>query len=102
MRPRKRETEGSDDLFRARLDQIINMQHELVRLADQKEYELNLESLPKSFAEFACKTVGIIINRSGYLYPLQQDHTYRARGTLDGKKFHVTYLPGILAARFSN
>jgi len=35
MRPRKREAEGSDDLFRARPDQIINMRHELIRLADR-------------------------------------------------------------------
>jgi hypothetical protein len=27
MRPKKRETTGSSDLFRARLDQIINMKH---------------------------------------------------------------------------
>ena len=33
MRPKKHETTGSADLFRARLDQIINMRHELVRLA---------------------------------------------------------------------
>jgi IS5 family transposase len=29
MRPKKHETTGSADLFRARLDQIINMRHEL-------------------------------------------------------------------------
>ncbi len=34
MRPRKTEATGSGDLFRARLDQIIDMRHELVRLAD--------------------------------------------------------------------
>ena len=33
MRPKKHETTGSADLFRARLDQIINMRHELVQLA---------------------------------------------------------------------
>jgi hypothetical protein len=33
MRPKKHETTGSGDLFRARLDQIINMRHELVQLA---------------------------------------------------------------------
>jgi IS5 family transposase len=27
MRPKKNETTGSSDLFRARLDQIINMRH---------------------------------------------------------------------------
>ena len=33
MRPGKQEWTGERDLFRARLDQIINMRHELVRLA---------------------------------------------------------------------
>jgi len=33
MRPKRHETTGSGDLFRARLDQIINMKHELVQLA---------------------------------------------------------------------
>jgi hypothetical protein len=32
-RPKKHETTGLDDLFRARLDQIINMKHELAQLA---------------------------------------------------------------------
>jgi len=39
MRPKKHETTGEGDLFRARLDQIINMQHELVRLAGQLDWE---------------------------------------------------------------
>ena len=33
MRPRQRDEKGSGDLFRARLDQIIDMKHELVRLS---------------------------------------------------------------------
>jgi hypothetical protein len=33
MRPKQHQTTGSTDLFRARLDQIINMKHELVQLA---------------------------------------------------------------------
>ena len=33
MRPKKHETTDASDLFRARLDQIINMKHELVQLA---------------------------------------------------------------------
>jgi len=32
MRPRE-QTKGQNDLFRARLEQIIDMRHELVRLA---------------------------------------------------------------------
>ena len=39
MRPRKPEKSESGDLFRARLDQIINMGHELVRLADAIDWD---------------------------------------------------------------
>jgi IS5 family transposase len=38
MRPKQYETTSSGDLFRARLDQIINMRHELVRLAGQIDW----------------------------------------------------------------
>ena len=39
MRPKKHETTGLGDLFRARLDQIINMKHELVQLAGKVDWE---------------------------------------------------------------
>ena len=39
MRPKKHETTGSDDLFRARLEQIINMKRELVLLAGKIEWQ---------------------------------------------------------------
>ena len=39
MRPKKHETTGSGDLFRARLEQIINMKHELVQLAEKIDWE---------------------------------------------------------------
>ena len=32
MRPQKPKMTGEGDLFRARLDQIVNMKHELVQL----------------------------------------------------------------------
>ena len=38
MRPKKMERDRSGDLFRARLDQIIDMGHELVRLADEIDW----------------------------------------------------------------
>ncbi|TWA99008.1 hypothetical protein FBZ96_105687 [Bradyrhizobium stylosanthis] len=38
MRPKKHKTTGSNDLFRARLDQIINMKHELVLLAGKVDW----------------------------------------------------------------
>ena len=39
MRPKKPETTRSDDLFRARLDQIINLKHELAQLAGQIDWD---------------------------------------------------------------
>ena len=38
MRPKQREAAKSDDLFRARLEQIINMKHELVQLAGKIDW----------------------------------------------------------------
>ena len=39
MRPKKHVTTGSGDLFRGRLDQIINMKHELVQLAGKIDWD---------------------------------------------------------------
>ena len=39
MRPKKHTTTGANDLFRARLDQIINLKHELVQLADKLDWD---------------------------------------------------------------
>ncbi len=39
MRPKKRETTRSGDLFRARLDQIINLKHELAQLAEKVDWD---------------------------------------------------------------
>src|SRR5213596_1022558 len=39
MRPKKHETTGSGDLFRAQLDQIINMRHQLVQLAGKIDWD---------------------------------------------------------------
>ena len=38
MRPKRHETTGCGDLFRARLDQIINLKHELVQLAGKIDW----------------------------------------------------------------
>lgn len=37
-KPRERRETGEQDLFRARLDQIINMNHGLVRLAHEIDW----------------------------------------------------------------
>ena len=39
MRPKKPETTTSGDLFRARLDQIINLKHELAQLAEKVDWD---------------------------------------------------------------
>jgi IS5 family transposase len=39
MRPKKHKTTCSNDLFRARLDQIINLKHELVQLAGRIDWD---------------------------------------------------------------
>jgi len=39
-RPRERGDSGEQDLFRARLDQIINMNHELVRLTQAIDWSV--------------------------------------------------------------
>lgn len=39
MRPKKHRTTGSNDLFRARLDQTINLKHELVLLAGKIDWD---------------------------------------------------------------
>src|ERR1700675_2208434 len=39
MRPKKPETTRSGDLFRARLDQIINLKHEMAQLAGQIDWD---------------------------------------------------------------
>jgi len=39
MRPKKRQPTGEDDLFQAKLDQIINLKHELVQLAGKTDWD---------------------------------------------------------------
>jgi hypothetical protein len=39
MRPKNHKTTGSSNLFRGRLDQIINMKHELVLLAGKIDWD---------------------------------------------------------------
>ena len=51
MRPRKTKHSGSGDLFRSRLDQIINMDHALVRLARKLDWEWIDEQLAERFSD---------------------------------------------------
>ncbi len=50
MRPRKREASGSGDLFRSRLEQVINMKHELVRLAREIDWDCLVDQVADCFS----------------------------------------------------
>ncbi len=51
MRPKQQQRARHDDLFRARLDQIINMKHELVVLADKIDWAWLDEALADCFSD---------------------------------------------------
>jgi hypothetical protein len=86
MRPKKPETTRSGDLFRARLDQIINLKHELAQLAGQIDWDFiggeiappysdkGRPGLPTRFAIGCCCSSTFI----GYLiFKLLADRQYR-------------------------
>ena len=50
MRPKKHRTTGSGDLFRAKLDRIINMKHELVQLAGKVDWDWSTARSRRSIA----------------------------------------------------
>ena len=52
-RPRERRDSGEQDLFRSRLDQIINMQHELVRLAQTIDWRFLEERFGEVYSDGA-------------------------------------------------
>jgi IS5 family transposase len=54
-RPREHHDKGEQDLFRSRLDQIINMNHELVQLADAIDWPV----LEDRFGEVYCDGPGM-------------------------------------------
>ena len=51
MRPKKHETTKSGDLFRARLDQIINLKHELAQLAGAVDWDWIDGEIPPLYSE---------------------------------------------------
>ncbi len=51
MRPKQQRKARCDDLFRARLDQIINMKHALVVLADKIDWTWLDDALAENFSE---------------------------------------------------
>jgi transposase, IS5 family len=50
MRPREQQR-GQEDQFRSRLEQIINLQHELVRLGEQIDWRLIGDKLGEVYTD---------------------------------------------------
>src|SRR6202790_3629924 len=51
MRPRERRESGEQDLFRSRLDQVINMDHALAKLARTIDWRVLEEELGAMYAD---------------------------------------------------
>jgi IS5 family transposase len=51
MRPKQPNKTRQDDLFRSRLDQIFNMKHELVTLADRIDWDWLDDQLADCFSD---------------------------------------------------
>ncbi len=51
MRPKQQKKASHDDLFKARLDQIINMKHELVALAEKIDWAWLDEKIAPYFSD---------------------------------------------------
>jgi IS5 family transposase len=67
MRPKQHATTGSSDLFRARLEQITNMEHELVQLACKIDWawiDSEIASLYSDKGRPGCSTPPLLHRRS--------------------------------------
>lgn len=77
MRPKSTDQTGSGDLFRSRLDQIINMKHELVRLGDEIDWTWIDDQLADLFSENGRPAVptrymvGLLLLK--HIYPLSDE-----------------------------
>ena len=72
MRPKQQQKARHDDLFRARLDQIINLKHELVALTDRIDWAWIDDELADCFsdqgrpAEPVCFMIGMFMLKHPY------------------------------------
>jgi IS5 family transposase len=59
MRPRERRETGEPDLFRSRLDQIIDMEHALVKLARATDWGLLERTFGAVYKDGARGSLGV-------------------------------------------
>ena len=57
MRPKQQKPIAQDDLFRSHLEQIINMRHELVRLAHEIDWQWIDAQVADNFSDKGCPAV---------------------------------------------
>src|ERR1700724_374309 len=76
MRPRERRGSGEQDLFRSRLDQVINMDHALVKLARTIDWRFLEEKFGAVYADGSGRPPLPTRNISG---PTDVKHTYNVR-----------------------
>jgi transposase, IS5 family len=78
MRPRKSQTTGEADLFRARLDQIINMQHELAQLAGKIDWDWIDREIAPLYSDKGrpgidtCFAIRLLLLKHIYGYPMKR------------------------------
>jgi hypothetical protein len=76
MRPRERRDSGERDLYRARLDQIIDLNHELAKLAraiDWRFLEEKFGAVYTRVSERMCKQVSVSLPYRGDSHDDQYD-----------------------------
>ena len=81
MRPKKPQTTGEGDLFRAQLDHIVNMRHELVQLASKNPYDGHTLAVVIDTTE---KLTGCAIERA-YV-----DKGYRGHDTANPRRVFIS------------
>jgi hypothetical protein len=81
MRAKKQKTMGEGDLFRARLDQILNMKHELVQLAGKIDWDWTYPMKARASAGSTTRISSTSPARSSLRHraPLAQAHVYSLR-----------------------
>lgn len=101
MRPKKPKATGSGDLFRARLDQIINMKHDLVQLAGKVDWDWIDGEIAPLYSENGRPgiTTRFMIGLLKHIYGLS-DEGVRALGPRP--VFSVLHRRRVLSARVSH
>src|SRR3974377_1816440 len=83
MRPKQRKATKDGDLFRARLDQIIDLKHELVQLAGALDWEWLDDEIAVSYSEKGRPgietrfVIGLLLLK--HIYGLSDDVVYWSR-----------------------